>query len=248
VRCASSSSADRCGRDDAGEQRDVGDRGPRLAQGNETHDRRVDLRHRTERSGRNGEQPCDPEKRLQHHREASVLRRRRQSRHPIDHLLLQHHVDIGEQGIVLREVETEWRADVVRKVADDAQIPEPSVAKSKSSASATCSVNSFGRELGSKPCGEIAVDLDGVHVAGALDQRPRERREARADLDERLARMRLDRIDDAPDVMSVGEEVLAEALSGLVALHRAGRFPRETRASERRARTEASARSRPSRA
>ena len=89
----------------------------------------------------------------------------------------------------------------------------PSVAKSKSSASATCSVKRLRREIGGEARGEVAVDLDRVMCPARSISRAGQRGEARADLDEVVARPRRDRGDDALDVVRVGEEVLAEALA-----------------------------------
>src|SRR6185295_19722494 len=59
---------------------------------------------------------------------------------------------------------------------------------------------------------EVAVDLDDGQRAGALEQRRRERAAPGTDLDERIARTRIDLEDDPLDDRRVDEEVLAEAL------------------------------------
>ena len=47
----------------------------------------------------------------------------------------------------------------------------------------------------------------------ALKQRPRERTKARADLDEVVVRVQMQRGDDPIDVMPIDQEMLAEALA-----------------------------------
>ena len=59
---------------------------------------------------------------LQHHRQPPVLGRRRRRRHALDDLLLQHDGDVAQIGIELREMKQQRRRDVVRQVADDAQV------------------------------------------------------------------------------------------------------------------------------
>ena len=80
----------------------------------------------------------------------------------------------------------------------------------------------FGRKVGAEAGGEIAVDLDGVEMPGACDQRRGQRGEAGTDLDQVVSRRGRDRGDDPRDVMRIDEEVLAEALAGLVTLHVSG--------------------------
>src|SRR4029079_12033061 len=75
-------------------------------------------------------------------------------------------------------------------------------------------------EIGGEASREIAVDLDGVEMPGALDQRPRERGETRTDFDDPVAGLRREGIHNARDVVRIGEEILAKALAGLVAVHR----------------------------
>ena len=60
---------------------------------------------------------------------------------------------------------------------------------------------------------QVAVELDDGEAAQALDQRLRERGQARADLDHGLAGARVDGADDGVDDAAVAEEVLAEALA-----------------------------------
>ena len=67
--------------------------------------------------------------------------------------------------------------------------------------------------------GEIAIDFDGRDVARALDQACRQRAQTRSDLDDVVARMRIDRIDNARCVMRIGKKILTEPLAGDVAVH-----------------------------
>ena len=96
----------------------------------------------------------------------------------------------------------------------------PSVAKSNVSASASCSASCSGEKRVAQPRSEIAVDLDRRDVSCALDQRAGQRAEARSDLDDVVAGLRRDRVDDARDVVRIGEEILPEALARLMTLHR----------------------------
>src|SRR5437588_6054377 len=101
----------------------------------------------------------------------------------------------------------ERRRNVVRQVADDAQV-----------AAERCEVEfecigdvhreSIGREFGDHPGGEVAIDLDDGETAYALKQRPRERTKARADLDEVVVRVQMQRGDDPIDVMPIDQEML----------------------------------------
>ncbi len=79
-----------------------------------------------------------------------------------------------------------------------------------------------GREALAQARREIAIDLDRRDVSGALDEAAGQRGEARADLDDVVAGPRIDRVDDARDVVRIGEEVLAESLARLVSVHATG--------------------------
>jgi hypothetical protein len=61
---------------------------------------------------------------------------------------------------------------------------------------------------------EQRVDLDGDEAFGARDEQVGHRAASRPDLDDGLARVRVERVDDALEGASVGEEVLSEALAG----------------------------------
>jgi hypothetical protein len=73
--------------------------------------------------------------------------------------LLQHHRDVAQMGIELRQMKQQGRRYVVRQVADDAQV-----------AAERCEVERqrigyvqrepLRRELGGERGGEIAIDLD----------------------------------------------------------------------------------------
>ena len=70
-----------------------------------------------------------------------------------------------------------------------------------------------------EPRDQVAVDLDRLEALDAIEQHGGQRAETGADLDETLARLRRDRIDDRGQDRRVGQEVLAEALARRV-LHR----------------------------
>ena len=67
--------------------------------------------------------------------------------------------------------------------------------------------------IGRERAGEVAVDLDGIELPGALQQSPGQSAAARSDLDDALAAGRRDAIDDAANDGGIVQEVLAEALT-----------------------------------
>ena len=73
--------------------------------------------------------------------------------------------------------------------------------------------------MSAQPLRQIAVQLDYGQPAEPFNQRLRQRREPRPDLDHRVARLRRDRIDDRIDDAAVGQKVLAEALARDVLRH-----------------------------
>src|SRR5207302_158744 len=64
-----------------------------------------------------------------------------------------------------------------------------------------------------QPGGEVAVDLDRMQLARALDQRRAERALAGADLDDAFAGPRRDGIDDAREHLALVQEMLPESLT-----------------------------------
>ena len=119
---------------------------------------------------------------------------------------------------VRREPEQERRADVVRKVADDAQVgAERCVVELERVG--FVQRERGGREVRAQARREVAVDLDRGHVSGARDELAGQRGEPRPDLDDPVARLRRDRIDDAADVVRIGQEVLPEPLARAMAFH-----------------------------
>jgi hypothetical protein len=69
------------------------------------------------------------------------------------------------------------------------------------------------REFDGERRGEIAVDLDDGQSVDPIEQRSGQRAQTRADFDEALASLRRDRLDDALDIMRIGQEMLAESLA-----------------------------------
>jgi hypothetical protein len=128
---------------------------------------------------------------------------------------LQHHGDVGELRVELREMKQQRRRYVVWQVADDAQV-----------AAQRCEVERqrigyvqrepFRREFGRERGGEIAIDLDDGQAVDPVQQRPGKRAQARADFDEALASLRCDRVDNALDIMRIGQEMLAEPFARAV--------------------------------
>jgi len=107
------------------------------------------------------------------------------------------------------------RRYVVRQVADDAQLSAQRCEVERQRIG-DVQRQPLRRELGSERSGEIAVDFDDGQAAGPGQQRPGQRTQPRADLDEVLASLRRDRLDDAPDVVRIGQEMLAESLARAV--------------------------------
>jgi hypothetical protein len=68
-------------------------------------------------------------------------------------------------------------------------------------------------------------------VSDALQQRVRQRTQARSDLDEVFTRLRIQRSDDPLDVVPIDQEVLAEAFARDVALRRSCALRRATTSS-----------------
>ena len=79
-----------------------------------------------------------------------------------------------------------------------------------------------------EPCSQsgskVAIDLDRADMAGALDQRARQRCLTGPDLDDGLSWTRIDRLDDSCDDVSVMQEVLPEALACPMRLRRRNVF------------------------
>ena len=67
-----------------------------------------------------------------------------------------------------------------------------------------------------QPRRQVAVEFDDGERAAAFAQRPGQRTQAGADLDQRLAGPRVDQIDDRVQHRQVAEEMLAEALARLM--------------------------------
>ena len=70
--------------------------------------------------------------------------------------------------------------------------------------------------------GQIAVQLDHGEAAKPLDQRLRQRRQARADLDHGITGARIDLAHDGVDDGTVAEKVLPETFAGPVLFHEVG--------------------------
>src|SRR6476469_8134216 len=113
------------------------------------------------------------------------------------------------------------RADVVRQVADDAQ-PRSERREVESECIGDVQLETVGLKTFPQPRREIAVDLDRRDAAGARDERVGQRGESRAYLDDVVAGLRIDRLDDSPGVVRVGKKMLAEALARRVSVHQWG--------------------------
>jgi hypothetical protein len=62
----------------------------------------------------------------------------------------------------------------------------------------------------------IAIDFDRMQLAQPRKQRQGDRAEPGPDFHDRVVRLRIDGVDDAPDDLRIVQEVLAEALTGSV--------------------------------
>jgi hypothetical protein len=101
------------------------------------------------------------------------------------------------------------RADVVGQIADNAQ-PRAQRRKIEAQRIGDMESQAIGCEFRGEARRQIPIDLDHCEAPGALEQRPRQRAKARADLYQVVAGTRIDGGDDAIDVMAVDQEVLAE--------------------------------------
>ena len=107
------------------------------------------------------------------------------------------------------------RGNVVRQVADDAQAgweAREIELERVGTVDGQLERRKARRQLG----GEIAIDFDGLELAGALDERRGERALAGADLDQKIARRGSDGVDDARSHARVMQEMLPEPLTGSV--------------------------------
>src|SRR5258708_30875956 len=117
-------------------------------------------------------------------------------------------------------MEEQRRADVVRQVADDAQVG-PKRREVEFERVAFVETQFLRRVRLAQPARQVAIDFDCRDMAGARDQAPRDRGQARADFDDVVARPRVDGLLDACNVMRIGEKILAESLAGIMAVHSA---------------------------
>jgi hypothetical protein len=201
------------GRDDLREERVVARARAVFAEGLHEHHGGVDLRRRREGPGRHAQQERHREAILQHHREAAVGFGAGLRHHPLDHFLLQHEDRVAHAIGEIGHPEEDRRRDVVGQVTDDAQ------RRGKDREIEFERVGLVHRELvarifARKCSGQVAVDLDGVQFPERENQLPREDAGPGTDLHHGVAGLRADRLHDAPHVMTVGEEVLAEAFPG----------------------------------
>jgi hypothetical protein len=125
---------------------------------------------------------------------------------------LQHHRDVAQIGIELREMEQQRRRYVVRQVADDAQLAAQR-REVEGQRVGDVQREPLRRKFGGERGGEIAIDLDDGQSVDLRQQRAGQRAETRADFDETLAALRRDRSDDAIDVMRIGQKMLAESFA-----------------------------------
>jgi hypothetical protein len=183
-------------------------------QRHEPHDRRVHLRRRPERAGRHLEQVFHAAARLQHDAQPAVDLAARVGGHAVHHFLLQHEVHVADRGGVLERVEQQRRGDVVGQVADQA---DRCAARERGDVDGERVgfddlelADARGRRAQAR--GQVAVELDRGQRADAREQREGERAFARADLDEALARLRVDRAQQPVDDAALVQEMLPEAL------------------------------------
>ena len=163
------------------------------------HDGRIDARRRVEGLGRHVEQVLDLVAPLQHHREPAEGLGARLGGHAVDHFLLQHEhlVDHVRRGG--DQVEQDRRRDVVGQVADDADRAAQALGERGEVDLQHVGLDHVEVAAPAQPLGQVAVELDDGQRVAVRAQRDRHRAQARADLDQALARPRRDRPDDAVD-------------------------------------------------
>src|SRR5574340_1290083 len=110
------------------------------------------------------------------------------------------------------QMEQQRRGNVVGQVADDAQVVTQA-AEIELQGIAAVHAEALGGPASLQARDDVAVELDGMQVRQALEQRASQRTEAGADLDDGFPRLRMDGVDDGVDGAVVDEKVLAEALA-----------------------------------
>lgn len=111
-------------------------------------------------------------------------------------------------------MEQQRRGNVVRQVADDAQVVAK-LRKIEFQRVATVYGEALGRPSLLQARDDVTVEFDGMQVRQAFEQRLGERAEAGTDLDDDVGRLRMDGVDDGVDDAVVDEEILAEAFAGV---------------------------------
>lgn len=105
--------------------------------------------------------------------------------------------------IELREMKKQRRRYVVRQVADDAKVA-PQRREVERQRIGHVQREALRRELRGERGGKIAIDFDDDQAVDPGEQRPGQRPQARADLDDAIVPLRRDRLDDALDIVRIG--------------------------------------------
>ena len=161
---------------------------------------------------------------LQHHAQPAIDLAARPGGHAVDDFLLQHEMHVAHRRGVVERMEQDRRGQVVGQVADQADLPVRARAFMRergeidvehvargSASSSPCAARGLGQRHD-----QVAVELDRRQRAMAVEQRERDRALARADLDQAVAGLRIDREHDLVDDAAVVQEVLAQRLLGAV--------------------------------
>ena len=118
------------------------------------------------------------------------------------------------------EVKQQRGRDVVGQVADDPQgIAERTEVEFEGIRFVNRNVVDIAEAVPQRRC-QVAVEFDAVQFSGLPRERFRDGSLARADLDDRVARLRVDRPQDILDDAGVVQEVLTKALARPVRIHR----------------------------
>ena len=123
---------------------------------------------------------------------------------------------VGNACTRLEQVEEEGRRDVVGQVAADAEWRPSAVYGRKIHLEHVALVHDelpSARATLAQHGDQVAVDLDRLEAMAALEQRPRQGTAAGPDLDDALARPRIDGRDNAREYARVVQEMLAETLA-----------------------------------
>jgi hypothetical protein len=181
--------------------------------GGEPDYRRVHARHRPERAASHAEQAFGSGDGLYANGERAVLAGARRRNDTVGHLALDHQHDALRPCGTLEQAEDDRRRDVVRDVADHLHLVRVWTHGMQVQAHEV-GVHDSDVRLLFVLCGQCGsqrvIELHEDQATDARGQVPCERTLAGPDLEHGIGRRRLQRRDDAPLLVRVDQEVLAE--------------------------------------